>query len=460
MPSTAEATILIVGAGLAGALLGAALAGRGWPVTIIERRPDPRHGAASGGRSINLALADRGLAALELAGLADRVLARSVPMRGRLVHPLSGSPTFQPYSVDPAEYIRSVHRAELNALLLDAAEERGCRLCFAQPLRHVDFDAAVADVGPDHAAQRLKYRLIVGCDGAGSALRAQMQGVDGALETVEPLGHSYQELHIAAEHGHAFEREALHIWPRRDYMLIALPNCNGSFTGTLFLPDVGEPSFASLRSRPDAIERFLATAFPDLADVVPDAAEQLRDNPVGFLGTLRLDRWTLGSRALLIGDAAHAIVPFHGQGMNCAFEDVAELVSLLDASGLRDGPKAEDEPALDTLLETFVARRQPNARAIAEMALDNYLEMRDRVADPRFLALKALEARIERAHPTRYRSRYRQVSFDRRPYAQAYVAGQRQVLWLTSLLERFGAPDAVTEEAIVDGLAALGVDGR
>jgi kynurenine 3-monooxygenase len=427
---TQRQPITLIGGGLVGALLGVLLARRGYRVDLFEKRADPRRAGFAGGRSINLALAERGLHALRQAELADDVLAHAVMMRGRMVHPLGGEAGLQRYGVDDGEVIWSVSRGALNVLLLDAAEAAGVRLHFGQSLVGADFDARRIRLADAHGAEREHDAgVLVGADGAGSALRAAMDAHAPLGLRVEPLGHGYKELEIPPAGGEgrarfALEPNALHIWPRGGYMCIALPNAEGSFTVTLFLPAQGaHPSFASL---PDAARAaaFFRDDFPDLLPLIPRFAEDYDSHPVGSLATLYLERWHLGGRALLLGDAAHAIVPFHGQGMNAGFEDTVALAGLLAESG---------HDTADAFAE-FQRIRQPNADAIAQMALENYVEMRDSVADPHYLARRELGALLAARIPGHYMARYRMVTFTHLPYAYALERGRTQDALLRRLL--------------------------
>jgi kynurenine 3-monooxygenase len=417
----------IIGAGLVGSLLATLLAQRGFDVEVFERRPDPRQHGFLGGRSINLALAERGLNALRKAGLADAVLAEAVMMRGRMVHPLDGVANLQRYGLDDSEVIRSVSRGGLNILLLDAAGRAGARLHFDAALADADFaNATISLASPDGTTRTHQCGLLLGCDGAGSALRAAIARAVDIGERVEPLGHGYKELEIPSPGARAFaiEPHALHIWPRGHYMCIALPNTEGNFTVTLFLPGEGAyPSFATL---PDiaAARRFFEEQFPDALALMPTFDADWNAHPVGQLATLYLDRWHLDGRAVLLGDAAHAIVPFHGQGMNAGFEDAAELAALLAGD-------AGDPAAVSA---EFERRRKPNADAIATMSLANYIEMRDGVADPHYLLKRELAAALTARAPGHFMSRYRMVSFTSIPYATCVARDREQTALMESIL--------------------------
>jgi kynurenine 3-monooxygenase len=418
----------IIGAGLVGSLLATLLAQRGFDVEVFERRPDPRMHGFLGGRSINLALAERGLNALRKAGLADAVLAQAVMMRGRMVHPLDGAANLQRYGLDDSEVIRSVSRGNLNILLLDAAERAGATLRFDAALAGADFaQDTITLAGADGTTREHRGSLLFGCDGAGSALRAVMAKATDLGERIEPLGHGYKELEIPSPGAGTFaiEPNALHIWPRGHYMCIALPNTEANFTVTLFLPSEGAfPSFATLPNVA-AARRFFEQQFADALALMPTFDADWNAHPVGQLATLYLDHWHLDGRAVLLGDAAHAIVPFHGQGMNAGFEDAAELAKLLAADS-RD-------PA--GVFAEFKTRRKPNADAIAAMSLANYIEMRDGVADPHYLLKRELAAALTERVPTHFMSRYRMVSFTSIPYATCVARDREQTALMESILQ-------------------------
>jgi len=420
--------LTLVGAGLAGSLLAILLSRRGWEVDVYERRGDPRIKGYESGRSINLALAERGRHALRAAGVEEEVMRQAVMMRGRMIHGLDGSLQLQRYGRDDSEVIWSVHRADLNITLLEAAERAGARIHFHRRLHTVDFDAGYARLIDDRDDQPhdIRFETLVGSDGAGSALRAEMVRKAGFGERTEFLDHSYKELTIppAEDGGFMIEPHALHIWPRGRYMCIALPNDERTFTVTLFLPNHGEPgsdepSFASVRSGAE-VRALFERDFPDALPLIPDLERDWEHHPSGLLGTLYLDRWHLGNRAVLLGDAAHAMVPFHGQGMNCAFEDCVALAEAME----------RDAGDLASAFAAFEAERKPNARAIQAMALENYIEMRDRVDDPDFLLQRELERTLQERHPARFVPHYTMVTFMRIPYAVALErsAIQRRIL--------------------------------
>ena len=410
--------VTIAGAGLAGALLATLLARQGWQVEVFEKRPDPRVRAYEGGRSINLALAERGLHALRQAGLQDVVMAQAVMMRGRMVHAADGGTQLLRYGRDDSEVIWSVHRGRLNLALLEAAEAAGARIHFDARLDGADFEARRLRLVNDHdrSARELDFDVLIGADGAGSGVRAALSGLLDLGERFEPLGHGYKELEIPPAPGGGFRLEpnALHIWPRGGYMCIALPNTEQTFTVTLFLPNEGDPGFSTIADVAAARALF-ERDFADALELLPGFERDWIDNPTGGLATLRLARWRIDGRAVLLGDAAHAMVPFHGQGMNCAFEDCVSLA--------RHVASAED---WEQAFTAFEAERLPNARAIQDMALENYVEMRDQVDDADFLLRRALERLLAQRHPGRFVPRYSMVSFLRVPYALALERGEVQ----------------------------------
>ncbi|HTV79645.1 MAG TPA: NAD(P)/FAD-dependent oxidoreductase [Steroidobacteraceae bacterium] len=421
-----SATVNIAGGGLAGALLAVLLARRGRPVRLIERRPDPRSHAADSGRSINLALAARGIRALEHAGLMDRIRPLMLPMRGRMIHEpgATAAPRLLPYGQRAEEVIHSVGRAALNRVLIEAAAGyAGVELCFDTTCTAVDATRGSLTVRDNRtgASRVFDDAATIGADGAGSAIRSSLAHAGRLLATELPLEHGYKELLIPARDGNfQLEPDALHVWPRHGYMLIALPNPDRSFTATLFLPQSGAPGFDTLTAE-QAVRDFFDSEFPDAAALIPDLPAQFRAHPQGHLGTIRTQPWACG-RVLLLGDAAHAIVPFHGQGMNAAFEDCAVLDSMLPSGEACDLPR---------LFAAFYEARRRDAEAIAQMALENYAEMRSAVLDERFLRRKAWALQLERRHPAKFIPRYAMVMFHPEiPYSEALRRGgvQQRIL--------------------------------
>jgi kynurenine 3-monooxygenase len=399
---------------------------RGFRVTVYEARPDPRAATSLSGRSINLALADRGINALKAAGIFDRVAPAMLPMRGRLLHPPGAAPSLQPYGGRPGEVIYSISRHRLSQVLLEAADGAGVDLKFEHRMEELDVAAGVAHIRDIRGSRRLVIAAapLLAADGAGSTARRRL-AADGLLRASEvDLDHAYKELTIPAISGGGFAMrpDALHIWPRGGFMLIALPNVDGSFTATLFLPRNGPASFDALGSGA-SVQEFLRANFPDACRLMPDCVDQFRTNPIGFLGTVYADRWNAGAAVGLIGDAAHAIVPFHGQGMNCCFEDCVELDACLARGG-----------GWEQVFERFFSARKPNTDAIAAMALENYLEMRERVVDPGFQLQQALSLELERRHPGQFIPRYSMVMFHHEiPYLAAMQRGEIQARLLRDL---------------------------
>jgi kynurenine 3-monooxygenase len=438
---TAGATVSIVGAGLAGALLAVLLARRGFAVTLYERRPDPRQAAPERGRSINLALAARGIAALERAGVMARISPLTIEMRGRMVHEPSGAVALQPYGQRAHEVIYSVGRADLNRVLIEEAlRHPGVMVRFNQQVLSADVRRdrlRLRDLATG-AEHEVALAPTIAADGAGSAVRGSLAAAGLVTVREEWLDHDYKELRIPPAAGaHALERHALHIWPRGGFMLIALPNTDGSFTATLFLARAGAAGFAAL-STPPAVAAFFARQFPDALPLIPRLLDEFAGNPQGQLGTVHAAPWQAGGRVLLLGDAAHAIVPFHGQGMNAAFEDCRALDELIDG---------HDD--WESLFTAFESARRPNTEAIAQMALENYLEMRDAVLDARFVRLKSLAMGLERRFPDRFIPRYSMVMFHPEiPYAQALRRGALQAQLLEEL-DAGGEPDPARAARLV-----------
>ena len=429
--------ITIIGAGLTGALLGLRLGQRGYKVDLFERRPQTRENTGDSGRSINLALSRRGIDALKMVGMMEAVTPLLIPMKGRMLHMEDGSEKFSPYGQRDDEVIYSVSRRDLNRLMVArAVEAPDVNVVFEKKCTAIDFESSqltLEDVGTGKSQEK-GFELLVGCDGAGSKVRRSLMEQIGGQSTSDFLDHDYKELEIPAGAGGTWqlEKEGLHIWPRGEFMLIALPNLDGSFTVTLFLPKQGTPSFESLADE-QSVDAFFKKTFPTARALMPDLVEDFFCNPTGRLGTVRCQPWHLEDQCLLLGDAAHAIVPFHGQGMNCAFEDCVVLDRLLDKWG---GDWGKVNPELTT-------SRKPDADAIAQMAIENYTTMRSTVTDPKYGLKKAIGFELERRLPELFIPRYSMVMFHDMPYSEAFEKGEIQRSILDELVKGIDSVDDV-----------------
>lgn len=413
------AKITLIGAGLNGPLLALGLVRRGFRVEIYERRPDMRRVQISVGRSINLALSARGIHALKQAGLWKQMQNIIVPMRGRMMHSLTSELSFQPYGKDELEVINSISRAALNIALINAAEAQGVKIVFQQRCTGVNLQtSSIRLLDENSGSERsIDTEVVIGCDGSASVIRSEMLKLSRFDFSQKYLEYGYKELTIPAGEGSAqqLEKNALHIWPRGSYMLIALPNIDGTFGCILFLPFKGEDSFAQLAS-PAVVRECFQSRFPDAASLMPDLENNFFSNPTGTMVTIKCSPWHVAGKVLLLGDAAHAIVPFFGQGINCGFEDCTMLLDLLDRHG------AEWEH----VFREFEEARQVNTDAIADLAVENFVEMRDLVADPRFLFRKKVELALEEKYPQTFVPKYSMVTFHRIPYATAKKRGEIQ----------------------------------
>jgi kynurenine 3-monooxygenase len=428
---SSKTKFVLIGSGLAGGLLAAYLGRRGYEVDLYERRADPREGNIVGGRSINLAVSTRGIHALEQLGIADEVLRHAIPMRGRMIHDRSGDLHFAPYDVDPKKCINSIGRAALNTTVIEAAQRypsvrvhfnyRCTDVDLTEAVCHLETSSAEAAVSAANAQpQIIKARgdAVIGVDGAFSAVRQSMEKKLKKFEYDESyLAHGYKELTIppGPDGSWRMEKNALHIWPRRSFMMIALPNPDGSFTCTLFWEFEGPRSFATTKTDED-VRRFFDEEFPDAVPLMPTLLEDFKDNPTGSLVTIRCAPWFYRDKVCLIGDAAHAVVPFYGQGMNAAFEDCVVLDECLEKF-----PSDRER----TFAEYFV-RRKENADALADLAIGNFIEMRDKTASRTFRAKKKLDHLLEATLPGVYLPLYTMVTFTRIPYAEAARRAQRQ----------------------------------
>jgi kynurenine 3-monooxygenase len=412
---------VLIGSGLAGGLLAAYLGRRGYEVDLYERRSDPREGNLIGGRSINLALSTRGIHALQQIGLADEVLQHAIPMRGRMIHGKSGALHFAPYDVDPNKHINSIGRAALNTTVIEAAQRfPNVRVHFNHKCDTVDLDSATAQLVQVSSPQLLNSSTaqpitasgdaVIGVDGAFSAVRQSMQLKINNFEYDERyLDHGYKELTIPPGPNGAWqmEKNALHIWPRKSFMMIALPNPDGSFTCTLFWEFEGPRSFATTKTDDD-VRHFFDEEFPDAVPLMPNLLDDFKNNPTGSLVTIRCAPWSYRDKVCLVGDAAHAVVPFYGQGMNAAFEDCVVMDQCL-----------QEFPDRERAFAEYFRRRKINADALADLAVENFIEMRDKTASKMFRAKKKLDHFLEATLPGIYLPLYTMVTFTPIPYAEA-----------------------------------------
>lgn len=428
-------TITLVGAGLNGPLLAIGLVRRGFKVRIYERRPDMRRVSIGAGRSINLALSTRGIHALAQAGLWSGMRNIVIPMKGRMMHAPNSKLTFQPYGKDAYEVIHSISRADLNIALLNAAESEGVRIQFEKRCTGFDLKTGDLQVRDERSGEMRTEQCgaVVGCDGSASLLRTAMLKLPRFNYSQHYLDYGYKELTIPslANKKHALEANALHIWPRGNFMLIALPNIDGTFACILFLPFEGDGSFAPLVSA-SSVTEFFRSNFPDALPLMPNLAQNFFANPIGSMVTIKCSPWHVGDVCLLLGDAAHAIVPFFGQGINCGFEDCTQLLEQLDRSGAD----------WEQVFVQFEQSRKINTDAIADLAVENFVEMRDRVGDPRFLFRKKVELALEAKYPHWFIPKYAMVTFHRIPYS---IAMKRGVIQERILQELCGNIDSVED---------------
>ncbi len=425
--------ITLLGAGLVGSLLALLLKQKGHEVTLYERRPDMRKEKLSAGRSINLALSHRGWKALKMAGIDKEIEKIALPMYARCIHDDDGSVNIQKYGKSN-EAIYSVSRGDLNMALMNAAEEAGVKLIFDYKSKRIDVDKNIITF--EHEGENLKEEadLIIGSDGAFSSLRTAYTMMDRTDYQQMYLKHGYKELHIDDDNGKwKIANDCLHIWPRKNFMLIALPNMDGSFTVTLFLPFEGEPSFQSL-STDEKIATFFQKEFPDAVPILHDLIPTFHKNPTSSLITVKTEPWGFQDKSFIIGDAAHAIVPFYGQGMNAGFEDCSVLMELM-----------EEHDDWGNLIQAYDKSRKPNGDAIADLAIRNFIEMRDWVSEPEFLERKKIEKDLGRMYPDSFNSVYEMVSFTSTDYAYALKCTKLQDELLKSIM-KMGEWDKIKDQ--------------
>ena len=436
--------VTILGAGLVGSLLAIILRKRGYEVSLYERRPDMRNALISAGKSINLATSARGWKALELAGLKTEMEVLAIPMYGRYLHQADGNTAFQPYSKNN-EAIYSVSRGELNKKLMTLAEKHGVKLFFEHRCTHVDVaNNTVHFELKDRTHKIVQADLLFGADGAFSALRDSYTRLPRVNCDQMYLEYGYKELCILLGRNGEWlmEKNALHIWPRGNYMLIALPNTDGTFTCTLFMPFEGEVSFEKLKTK-EEVTTFFDKQFADAKALMPGLLGDFFTNPTSALITTHISMWHNGGMSALIGDAAHAIVPFYGQGMNAGFEDCTVLSGLMDKYGEN----------WETILDAYAAKRKPNGDAVAQLALMNFIEMRDKVADPRFLERKKIEKELGKRYPDQFVSVYEMVSFSHTPYNTAIQCIQAQDKLLQHIMDDGDFFTNIEQDSFADSLS-------
>ena len=428
--------ILIIGAGLCGSLLALRMGQRGFQVTLVEKRPDLRDVTQDAGRSINLALSDRGLRGLRLAGVEDEAKKLCIPMLGRMIHDKEGNTFMSNYSGRDGEFINSISRPGLNMMLLDAAEALpNVDILFNKGCKSVDLENATAIFEDYRTKEKIEFKgdIILGTDGAGSVVRRSMFNDRKFLFSFSQdyLTHGYKEITIPAteDGGYRTEKGALHIWPRGEDMLIALPNLDGSFTVTLFAPySNSEYCFDNLTT-PEMVTAYFTTEYPDAIALMPHLVDEFFDNPTGPLGTIKCSPWNSYGKTLILGDAAHAIVPFYGQGMNASFEDVVVFDEILDKQG-------KGELDWTKVFHEYEQARKEDTDAIADLAVDNFHEMKEHTASPLFQQKRKIEMALESNFPIDYSSKYSLVTFNENiGYAEALRRGRAQDKAILNLLD-------------------------
>ena len=432
----------MIGAGLTGPLLATYLAQQGYSVEIFERRPDMRKESISAGRSINLALSARGNHALKEVGLYDKIKPNTIPMKGRMIHDLNGNTHLQPYGQKENEVIFSVSRAQLNMELMTLAEETGkVTIRFNHQLLSADLEQnkLLFQLSNSLEEIELPFNRVIGCDGSASILRKSIVEKANIQYVKKPLGHGYKELTIPPLKSGKFriEPNALHIWPRGNHMLIALPNNDCSFTCTLFFPMTGTKSFETVKTEKDILDLF-QSQFHDAIKLIPNLVEDFQKNSTGDLASVYCKPWHLGDKALLIGDAAHAVVPFFGQGMNASFQDCSTLAKLM----------GQNKNDWKTIFNTFSSVQVENGHAIADMAIENYLEMRDHVNDTEYKKRRNVELKLERMFPGQFIPRYSMVSFHQIPYAEVYQRGGKQSKIIRDVLKADPSGQSIDKDMV------------
>ncbi|NMP31065.1 FAD-dependent monooxygenase [Thalassotalea sp. M1531] len=436
--------ITLIGGGLVGSLLSLVLARKGYSVDVYESREDMRKVNISAGRSINLALANRGIKPLQALGLMNEINEMLIPMKGRMVHPEGEPANFQPYGQTTNDVIYSISRGQLNSFLMTKAEATGkVKFFFEHRVSHIDFEKMTFTANVAGTEKSINFNRIIGTDGANSPVRQAILSQESKQDSEAVLDHSYKELTIAPDENgqHKLDANALHIWPRGEFMLIALPNLDGSFTVTLFMPNHGFTSFDSVNTK-EEIHHFFDAHFTSIKPLLDDLIGSYQNNPTGRLATIKCSPWHYKDKALIVGDSAHAVVPFHGQGMNCGFEDCNAIAELFPAA---DNAKDSDWQALFGEVEQV---RKINSDAIADMALENYIEMRDSVRQHEFLLQKQFAFKIQQWFPKRFTPRYAMVMFEHRPYSEAFELGKKHKQLLSELSDTYSCPTQLNGDIV------------
>lgn len=439
--------VTIAGAGLVGSLCSIYMKKRGFEVSIYERRDDIRQSNITVGRSINLALSVRGWTALEKVGADTEVKKIAIPMYKRIMHDNKGNLSEQDYG-NPGQAIYSVSRSKLNLLLMQMADKNGIDIHCNQKCLHVDFESGLTTFEHTKTGEKIEVTadLVIGADGANSMIRNQMVERNQQQYSQLYIEHGYKELNIPAnEDGtHQLEKNALHIWPRGNFMLIALPNLDGSYTCTLFAPYKGSESFEELNT-PEQVQKYFCEVFPDLVPLIPDLCDQFFTNPTSSMGIVRTYPWHISDKSILIGDAAHATVPFYGQGMNAGFEDCRILDELLN--------KHNDD--FSTCLEEYSKNRKPNGDGLQDLSMHNFIEMRDKTADPKFLLQKKIEQKFTQRHPDKWVPLYSMVSFSNISYEEAWNIGMKQETLMKDIMSLPDIEHIWDSEDIMDKMMKL-----
>lgn len=438
--------VAIIGAGLAGSYMAYALGKKGYEVAVFEKRPDPRNATYGGGRSINLVVSHRGWTAFAYAGIDGEIRPLTVPAYGRQIHDLEGNQQYFPYSIE-GKAIHSISRSELNIKLVELADALpNTQFHFEHPCSGLDLHAGTAHFEHQGTAVHAQADLIVGADGAGSAVRRTLMGMPRFNFNQQYIDSGYKEIHIpaAADGSPQLNLDALHIWPRREFMLMGLANTDNGFTGTVFAPFDGEFGLDHLPTGADGM-RYFQRYFKDAIPLIPNLAQQWEENPTSALATIRCAPYHWGTNVMLVGDAAHATVPFYGEGMNGSLEDVRVFCELLD----EHGPEQ-----ISTVLSRYTELRVPAGNALVDLSLRNFIEMRDLVADPQFQLRKRIESKVQKNHPDVWTPLYTQVKFTNIPYHEAMAEGQRhdrimeQVLAMPNIEERWDSDEV--ERAVLE----------